>query len=61
LIQRRVFLVVFKTAKITFDEEFEFDVKESDGFYVCCDVDHYDECDSKNAWLQVRRKKLSVF
>jgi len=47
---------VFKTAKITFDEKFVFDVKESNGFYVCCDVDHYDQCDSKYAWEQVRTK-----
>jgi len=47
---------VFKTAKITFDEKFVFDVKESNGFYVCCDVNNYDECDSKNAWKQVSTK-----
>ncbi len=47
------FSVVFKTAKITFDKDILFDVKEFDGFYVCCDVTHFDECDVNNAWQTV--------
>ncbi len=37
-----------------------FDVKESDGFYICCDVSHFDECDANNAWEAVNCERMDL-